>query len=86
MSIVYLIIDSVLGKFSWCKMHINSVTDILPKCGNILKLVCVVLILYASLGMQIFKYVHSDGTIDNYNLGFNDFITAILTLMRVSVS
>ena len=67
-------------------MHINSVTDILPKCGNILKLVCVVLILYASLGMQIFKHVRADGTVDNYNLGFNDFITALLTLVRVSVS
>lgn len=64
----------------------NSVIDILPKCGNIIKLVCVVLFFYASIGLEIFKYVKPDNIVDNYTMGFNNILTAMITLIRVSVA
>lgn len=73
-------------KYAWCKTNVNSVIDILPKCGNIIKLVCVVLFFYASLGLEIFKYVKPNNIVDNYNIGFNNILTAILTLVKVSVA
>lgn len=73
-------------KYAWCKTNVNSVIDILPKCGNIIKLVCVVLFFYASLGLEIFKYVKPNNIVDNYNIGFNNILTAIITLARVSVA
>jgi hypothetical protein len=63
----------------------NSVIDILPKCGNIIKLVCVVLFFYASIGLEIFKYVKTDSIMDNYTMGFNNIMTAMITLIRISV-
>lgn len=60
--------------------------DILPKCGNIIKLVGTVLFFYASLGLEIFKYVKPDYIVDEYNIGFNNIHTAIITLIRVSVA
>jgi hypothetical protein len=41
---------------------------------------------YVSMGLEIFKYVKHDEVIDNYNIGFNNFLTGLLTLVRVSVS
>ena len=76
----------VLLKYSWCKTNLNSVIDILPKCGTIIKLVCALLFFYAAIGMEVFKHVKKDTIIDNYNIGFNNFLTAILTLVRVSVA
>lgn len=73
-------------KYAWCKTNVNSVIDILPKCGNIIKLVCVVLFFYASLGLEIFKYVKPNNIVDNYNIGFNNILTAIITLVKVSVA
>ena len=76
----------VLLKYSWCKTNLNAVIDILPKCGKIIKLVFALLFFYASIGLELFKNVKKDAFIDNYNIGFNNFITSILTLVRVSVS
>lgn len=76
----------MLIKYSWSKTHLNAIVDILPKCANIIKLVVAVLFFYVSMGLEIFKYVKADSVIDNYNIGFNNFITGVLTLIRVSVS
>lgn len=83
---MYLFVYLVLLKYSWCKTNLNSVIDILPKCGTIIKLVCALLFFYAALGLEIFKNVKKDNVIDNYNIGFNNILTAILTLIRVSVA
>lgn len=86
MQVTYIFIYLVLLKYSWCKTNLNSVIDILPKCGNIIKLVGVVLFFYASIGLEIFKYVKPDNIVDNYNIGFNNILTAILTLIKISVA
>jgi hypothetical protein len=49
-------------------------------------LVCAFLFFYAALGMQLFGGVKKSGVVDHYNIGFNDFLTATLTLVRVCVS
>jgi hypothetical protein len=76
----------VLLKYAWCKTNLNSVIDILPKCGKIIKLVFALVFFYAALGLELFKNVKKDSFVDNYNIGYNNFLTAILTLIRVSVS
>ena len=82
----YFTIYIVLLKYSWCKTNLNAVINILPRCGNIIKIVGAFLFFYASLGLEIFKNIKPDNIIDNYNIGFCDIITAILTLVRVSVA
>lgn len=47
---------------------------------------CALLFVYAAIGMELFKDVKKDNVIDNYNIGYNNFLTAILTLVRVSVA
>lgn len=78
--------DVVLFKYAWCKTNINSVIDILPKCGTIIKLACALLFFYAALGMELFRNVKPGFIIDNYNIGYNNFLTSILTLVRISVA
>ena len=73
-------------KYSWCKTNLNSVIDILPKCGRIVKLVISLLFFYAAIGLELFRHVKKDRLIDHYNIGFNNFLTSFLTLVRVSVS
>jgi hypothetical protein len=83
---LYYISYLVLLKYSWCKTNLNAVINILPRCGNIIKIVGAFLFFYASLGLEIFKNIKPDNIIDNYNIGFCDIITATLTLVRVSVA
>lgn len=76
----------MLLKYAWCKTNLNSVIDILPKCGTIIKLACALLFFYAALGMELFRNVKPGFIIDNYNIGYNNFLTSILTLVRISVA
>lgn len=73
-------------KYSWCKTNLNSVIDILPKCGTIIRLVCTLLFFYAAIGQELFKNVKKGYVIDNYNIGFNNFLASIITLVRISVA
>ena len=86
MQVMYVFCYIVLIKYSWCKTNLNSVIDILPKCGTIIKLVCALLFFYAALGQELFKNVKVGYVIDNYNIGFNNFLTSIITLARISVA
>lgn len=76
----------MLVKYAWCKTNLNSVIDILPKCKTIIQLFWWILFVYAALGLEIFKNVKTGYVIDNYNVGFGTFLTAIITLVRVSVT
>lgn len=73
-----------LFRFTWSKTLINSVIEILPKCIEIGSFLFFILFIYVAIGLEVFKHVKPSVVADNYTLGFNNFYTGLMTLIKMA--